>query len=68
MKVWRDAAFLLAVLIAGICAWPPSARALTPEELYELVSPSVVVVWGSTPDGDGSLGSGVVVAPRMVAT
>ena len=68
MRSWQDAAFAMAALIAGVCALPLSANALTPEELYELVSPSVVIVWGSTPEGDGSLGSGVVVAPRMVAT
>jgi S1-C subfamily serine protease len=68
VKVWKDAAFALAALIAVASALAPSANALTPEELYELVSPSVVIVWGSTPEGDDSLGSGVVVAPRMVAT
>lgn len=68
MKSWQEVALGIAALIAGIVASPLSAYALDPEELYELVSPSVVIVWGSTPEGDGSLGSGVVVARQMVAT
>lgn len=71
MRDWLRGATAVAAVVMAAYALPLRAQALTAEQLYALVSPSIVVVqsWSSrASEGEVSQGSGVVVAPRTVVT
>jgi len=57
------------VAVVLVAALAPAAHALTPEELFEKVSPSIVVIHSVDQQGKRSaLGSGVVVGREQVIT
>jgi hypothetical protein len=57
------------VAVALVATLAPAAHALTPEELFEKVSPSVFVIHSVDPQGKrNALGSGVVVGREQVIT
>jgi serine protease Do len=59
--------FRAAVLLATLS--PPAAHALTPEELFEKVSPSIFAIHSVDPQGRrNALGSGVVIGREQVMT
>ena len=61
---WLIAGILLGLTQFALCA--PSA--LTPEELYERIAPSIWLVETDNGNGQGSVGSAVVIGPAELVT
>lgn len=54
-------------VVTGLVSGPPSGE-FTPRRIYDRAAPSVVLILGSDPDGQGELGTGSIIGPNLVLT